>query len=48
MIAPRQVGEYVHAHTPDSRLVLMEATGHCPNLSAPQETIAAIASYLET
>jgi sigma-B regulation protein RsbQ len=38
----------VHAHIPDSRLVLMEATGHCPHLSAPEETIAAIRAYLET
>jgi sigma-B regulation protein RsbQ len=45
-IAPGPVGEYVHAHLPDSRLVLMRATGHCPNLSAPDETIAAIRAFL--
>jgi sigma-B regulation protein RsbQ len=45
-IAPRTVGEYVHQHAADSRLVLMRATGHCPNLSAPDETIAAIQDYL--
>jgi sigma-B regulation protein RsbQ len=45
-IAPRPVGEFVHAQLPDSRLVLMEATGHCPNLSAPAETIAAIRAFL--
>jgi sigma-B regulation protein RsbQ len=45
-IAPRVVGEYVHHQMPDSRLVLMEATGHCPNLSAPEETIAAIKAFL--
>jgi sigma-B regulation protein RsbQ len=48
VIASRTVGEYVCAHIPDSRLVLMEATGHCPHLSAPEETIAAIRAYLET
>ncbi len=46
VIAPIEVGEYVHANIPDSRLVLMDATGHCPQLSAPEETVAAIRSYL--
>jgi sigma-B regulation protein RsbQ len=45
-IAPEAVGEYVHQHLPDSRLIQLQATGHCPNLSAPEETIAAISSYL--
>ena len=45
-IAPRVVGEYVHRHLAGSRLVVMEATGHCPNLSAPAETIAAIRAFL--
>jgi sigma-B regulation protein RsbQ len=47
VIAPEPVGRYVHEHLADSRLVLMEATGHCPNLSAPEETIAAIRAFLE-
>jgi sigma-B regulation protein RsbQ len=46
VIAPRAVGEYVHARLPDSELVLLDATGHCPNLSAPDETIAAIRAFL--
>jgi sigma-B regulation protein RsbQ len=46
VIAPRAVGEYVHARLPRSELVLLEATGHCPNLSAPDETIAAIRAFL--
>jgi sigma-B regulation protein RsbQ len=45
-IAPEPVGRYVHAHLPGSSLVFMEATGHCPNLSAPGETVAAIRSFL--
>jgi len=45
-IAPQSVGEYVHRQTPGSELVLMKATGHCPNLSAPEETIAAIRAFL--
>lgn len=46
VIAPRAVGEYVHRQLPRSELVLMEATGHCPNLSAPEETIAAMKRFL--
>lgn len=48
VIAPQAVGEYVHRHLPASDLVLMEAAGHCPNLSAPEETIAAIRAFLTT
>jgi sigma-B regulation protein RsbQ len=46
-IAPIAVGEYVHAQIPDSRLIILNATGHCPNLSAPEETIAAMKAYLD-
>jgi sigma-B regulation protein RsbQ len=46
VIAPREVGEYVHRRLPGSTLVVMGATGHCPNLSAPEETIAAIRAFL--
>jgi sigma-B regulation protein RsbQ len=45
-IAPRGVGEFVHRAIPSSEFVLMKATGHCPNLSAPAETIAAIKAFL--
>ncbi|HET7045083.1 MAG TPA: alpha/beta hydrolase [Gaiellaceae bacterium] len=46
VIAPTVVGEYVHRELPDSELVLLDATGHCPNLSAPEETIAAMRAFL--
>jgi sigma-B regulation protein RsbQ len=46
VIAPRSVGEYVHRQIRASELVHLAATGHCPNLSAPEETIAAIRSFL--
>jgi len=46
VIAPEVVGAYMHQHLRNSRLVVMKATGHCPNLSAPEETIAAIESFL--
>jgi sigma-B regulation protein RsbQ len=46
IIAPFAVGDYVHHHIADSKLVVMKATGHCPNLSAPAETIAAIRAFV--
>jgi sigma-B regulation protein RsbQ len=46
VIAPLAVGDYVHRALPASRLVRMRATGHCPNLSAPDETIAAIRAFV--
>lgn len=46
VIAPRAVGEYVHGKLPRSELVQLRAEGHCPNLSAPDETIAAIREFV--
>jgi sigma-B regulation protein RsbQ len=46
VIAPPCVGEYVHRAIPGSEFVLLNATGHCPNLSAPDETIAAMKAFL--
>jgi sigma-B regulation protein RsbQ len=46
VIAPREVGEYVHRMLPNSELVILQATGHCPNLSAPDETVQAIAAFV--
>jgi sigma-B regulation protein RsbQ len=46
VIAPLEVGDYVHRSIPGSELVVLTATGHCPNLSAPAETVAAIESFL--
>jgi len=47
VIAPQSVGEYVAQTIPRSTLVNMRATGHCPNLSAPEETVDVIRSYLD-
>jgi sigma-B regulation protein RsbQ len=47
VIAPDAVGRYVHEQIERSRFVQLDATGHCPNLSAPEETIAAIRRFLE-
>ncbi|MGW6776402.1 alpha/beta fold hydrolase, partial [Streptomyces sp. NPDC055037] len=46
VIAPREVGAYVHAAIPSSRLVTLDATGHCPQLSAPEATNEAILDFL--
>jgi sigma-B regulation protein RsbQ len=46
VIAPVAVGEYVAAAIADSKLVVLDATGHCPNLSAPDATAAAIADFV--
>ncbi len=45
-IAPPAVGAYVQQAIPGSALVELDATGHCPNLSAPAETIAAIRAHV--
>jgi sigma-B regulation protein RsbQ len=46
IIAPLEVGQYINANAPDNTLIVMKATGHCPHMSAPEETIAAIKSCL--
>jgi sigma-B regulation protein RsbQ len=48
VIAPMAVAEYVAAALPDSKLVLLDATGHCPNLSAPDATTTAIADFVRS
>jgi sigma-B regulation protein RsbQ len=45
-IAPEAVGRYMHQNLPGSEFVQLSATGHCPNLSAPEETIAAMEAFL--
>jgi sigma-B regulation protein RsbQ len=45
-IAPEEVGEFLHQQLPQSTLVKLQATGHCPHLSAPLETLRAIDTYL--
>lgn len=47
VIAPLAVGRYVHRHIAGSRFVVIEAIGHCPNLSAPAETIRAMKAFLD-
>jgi sigma-B regulation protein RsbQ len=47
IIAGQAVGEYVHANIAGSEYVLLDATGHCPNLSAPAQVEKAIHSFVQ-
>ena len=47
IIAPLAVGEYLHKNVPGSTLRVMKATGHCPHMSHPEETIELIQEYLQ-
>ena len=46
VIAPESAGRYVAEHVPDASFTQLAATGHCPHLSAPEETTAAIRAWL--
>ncbi len=46
MIAPRTVGDYLHAHLPRSTLHVIENIGHCPHMSAPCASTRAIDDFL--
>ena len=46
VIAPIEVGKYMHHHLPENTLLFMQATGHCPHMSHPEETIRLISEYL--
>jgi sigma-B regulation protein RsbQ len=46
IIASQEVGEFVHRAIAGSEIVILDATGHCPNLSAPDEVIAAMRKFV--
>jgi sigma-B regulation protein RsbQ len=46
LIAPLTVGDYVHRQIPASTLRVLKATGHCPHMSHPAETIDVMRAYL--
>ncbi len=46
-LAPREVGAFVHRQIPGSELVTLDSAGHCPQLSAPQETAEAIIAFVQ-
>lgn len=45
-IAPDEVGDYMQQNVRDSKLRKMQATGHCPHMSHPEETIQLIKEFL--
>jgi sigma-B regulation protein RsbQ len=48
IIAPVEVGEFLHSQMSTSIYRLMQATGHCPHLSAPEETVELMREFLES
>jgi sigma-B regulation protein RsbQ len=46
VIAGLEVGKYVHKCLPNSQLVVMDATGHCPHMSAPEKVAEALKRFL--
>jgi sigma-B regulation protein RsbQ len=46
IIASEKVGEFVHRGIPGSQFIVLEATGHCPNLSAPDEVVSAVQNFV--
>jgi sigma-B regulation protein RsbQ len=40
------VGKYVNEQLQNSTIVVMEATGHCPQMSAPKETVELVTKFL--
>jgi sigma-B regulation protein RsbQ len=46
IIAPLEVGKYIQQNTPNNSMVVMKATGHCPHMSAPEETIREMKHFL--
>jgi sigma-B regulation protein RsbQ len=46
LIAPLAVGEYMHRVLPRSTLSVIDNVGHCPHLSSPSASSAAMESFL--
>lgn len=46
IIAGEMVGAYVHRNITRSELIVLDASGHCPNLSAPEQVVSAIRSFV--
>ena len=48
LIAPRPVGEFLARTLPDATLRIIDNVGHCPHLSAPSQSMAAMDEFLAT
>ncbi len=46
VITPLAVGHYLHQNLMDSHLAVIDTAGHCPHLTAPEQTMAAVDRFL--
>ena len=46
VIASEAVGAFVHDRISGSEIVVLDVSGHCPNLSAPEQTSDAIRNFI--
>jgi sigma-B regulation protein RsbQ len=46
-IAPMSVGDHLARHLPQSELKVLEASGHCPQMSHPELTTEAMRAFLD-
>jgi hypothetical protein len=46
VMAPLAVGHYINEQLADSRIAVIDTNGHCPHLTAPELTLAAVSSFL--
>lgn len=46
VVAPPFVGDYLHARLRGSEIVRLRATGHCPQVSHPEEVVAVLRDHL--
>jgi len=47
VLAPEHSGQYIYENTPGNTMIQLKATGHCPHLSAPDEIITLIKSFIQ-
>jgi sigma-B regulation protein RsbQ len=45
-LVPMEVGDWMQANIPGSRLEILTVSGHCPHMTAPEQTIQAMRRYL--
>lgn len=45
-LAPVAVSDYLRTRWPEVEIAHLQATGHCPHMSAPAETVAVLREFL--
>lgn len=48
IVAPPSVSHFLEQHLPDTTLTVLDAAGHCPHMSHPEETTTTIREYLSS